>query len=120
MGFVFKDTRSADELQHMFLKVRRKPGHEHDLPIVCEGDIVEDPLNFPLKFLVAPGITVGAFMFYVRKCARIKAHEALFFFFGDKQTIYSPSLSIQEVYDASKDKSGFLFVTVMKESVFGI
>lgn len=128
MKFAFKESKTPDELQSLFLRLRRRTDTRFHIPIICEGDVFvsnenddTNPSNSPLKFLVFPEITVGEFMWQVKKklTPALNPTEAIFFLFGG-DTAMPPSRIMSEVYEQCKDSSGFLFVAVMRENVFGL
>lgn len=119
MKFTFKESHSPSALQQQFLQVRRRnDGTGYFIPIICEGAGLQRYPPRPMKFLVPPGITVGQFMHSVRKRITVSPSDALFFLFGGT-TVVSPSLLVSDAYNEHKDPSGFLFVGVFSETVFG-
>ncbi len=118
MVYSFEFKKKSD-LQDTYLRLRRKVPHH--IPIICEGDFLnadEGREGKPLKFLVSPNISVAEFISFLRKNLRIKSSEGVFILMGG-HTAVPATMGITEVYDLYKDESGFLFVAVMKENVFG-
>lgn len=70
------------------------------------------------KFLVNGDITMGQFMFTIRKRVKINSEEALFLFLENGQMPPNSEL-LSIVYNNNKSKSGFLILKLKKESVFG-
>jgi GABA(A) receptor-associated protein len=70
------------------------------------------------KYLV-PDITVGQFLYILRKKLSIAEHEGVFLFFGDKQTLVSNSESMLKVYEDHRSDDFYVYVAVAAESVFG-
>ncbi len=68
------------------------------------------------KFLVPRDMTVGAFLFMVRKRMVLPAEKALFVFVGNSLPVGSTRMS--EVY-ATHGRNGYLTVTCAGESTFG-
>ncbi len=71
------------------------------------------------KYLVPEDITVGQFLYIIRKRMNIKEHEGLFIFFGDNHALVSTSDNIMKVYNDHREKDLFLYAYICKESVFG-
>ena len=69
------------------------------------------------KYLVPFDLTVGQFMFVIRKRLKIEAEKALFLFFNN--TLQPASTPVSNVYKEYKDKDGFLYAIISLESVFG-
>jgi len=121
-SFNFKNEKSSLELQEMYLKLRRKLSSYH-IPVICEGDFIKDANKGTnkgdfLKYLVSPTLTVAEFIFFIRKNLRIKSNEGLFVLFNGEFAVPA-TRQMTEVYEEYKDPSGFLYVAVMKENVFG-
>lgn len=89
------------------------------LPIIVE--IAENSSLPPLdknKYLVPTDLTMGQFMFVVRKRITLNSDQALFLFL-DNDVIPAQTDTIMQVYSKHKSPCGFLFITVSTESVFG-
>ena len=69
------------------------------------------------KFLVPRDITVGQFLFVIRKRIKLDSKAALFIFIDNK--IPSTSSLIGSIYDTDKNKDLFLYVTYSGENTFG-
>jgi GABA(A) receptor-associated protein len=91
------------------------------IPIICEKNLrdVRTPSIDKHKYLVPFNITVGQFMYVIRKRLRILKEDAIFLFIGDKNVIVPIHMSMDQVYDQFKNKDGFLYIIYSKENVFG-
>ena len=70
------------------------------------------------KYLAPYDITMGQFSVVIRKRLELNKEEALFFFIND--TVIPPqNVMMNQIYKEHKDKDGFLYITVQKESTFG-
>ena len=70
------------------------------------------------KFLVPSDLTVGQFMYVIRKRIHLSAEQAIFLFVAGGTL--PPSVStLQAVYDQHHDEDGFLYMTYSGENVFG-
>lgn len=91
------------------------------IPIICEKNQRDNgtPNIDKNKYLVPHDITVGQFMYVIRKRLHLHAGDAIFFFVGDKHTIVPINMSMDQVYNLFKNKDGFLYIIYSKENVFG-
>ena len=70
------------------------------------------------KFLVPEDLTIGQFLFVIRKRISIKPEESLFLMInGD--ILATSSNTIGSTYHDYKDEDGFLYFTYCGENVFG-
>ncbi len=69
------------------------------------------------KYLVPKTITVGQFLFILRKRMKLSSDKALFIFIG--HTLPSSSQTMAELYATHKSTDGALRITCTSESVFG-
>jgi len=90
-------------------------------PIICEKNWkdVSLPNIDKHKYLVPNTITIGQFMYVIRKRIKLQSEQALFLFVGDDKTILPVNTSIDDAYYRYKNKDGFLYVMYSKENVFG-
>jgi GABA(A) receptor-associated protein len=88
-------------------------------PIICEK--APNQKGLPdidkKKYLVPDELTIGQFIYVVRKRMTLRPDEALFLFINNK--IISTTSTIGHVYFCEKDPDGFLYVQYSKENVFG-
>ena len=91
------------------------------LPVVCSEHKSSGVTLSKNKFLVSPGMTIGQFLYYVRKSVSspcTPAH-ALFLFVGSEHTIPRVSDAMRDVHEKHKDSDGILYITVCGENTFG-
>ena len=88
-------------------------------PVICQksNSQIDLPDIDKKKYLVPNDLTIGQFMFIIRKRIKLRADEGIFLFIGDQ--IISSSSIIGHVYDLYKESDGFLYVYYSKENVFG-
>lgn len=88
-------------------------------PIICEKSF--NQLDLPdidkKKYLVPNDLTIGQFIYVIRKRMQLKSEEALFLFINNK--IMSASAIIGNIYPQERDVDGFLYIQYAKENVFG-
>lgn len=70
------------------------------------------------KFLVPHDLTIGQFMYVIRKRIKLAPDQAIFLFVASGTL--PPSVStLQVVYDQHCNEDGFLYMTYSGENVFG-
>jgi GABA(A) receptor-associated protein len=69
------------------------------------------------KFLVPGDLTVGQFVFIIRKRIKLNQEQALFIFINNQ--LPPNSSLISSIYRAHKSDCGFLFIHYSGESTFG-
>ncbi len=89
------------------------------IPIVCERS--SRSANIPdidkQKYLVPMDLTIGQFMFVIRKRMKIAPEIAIYLFING--TIPPTSAIVSKLYHDSKDKDGFLYLEYSGENTFG-
>ena len=70
------------------------------------------------KFLVPADLTIGQFMYVIRKRIKLAPEQAIFLFVGGG-TLPASVATLQAVYDSHKDEDGFLYMTYSGENFFG-
>lgn len=70
-----------------------------------------------IKYLVPNDLTVGQFIYIIRKRIKIEPEKAIFMFFNN--TLAPTSSLISYVYNQYKDDDGFLYSEISLESTFG-
>eukprot|EP00441_Pelagodinium_beii_P017087 CAMPEP_0197655346 /NCGR_PEP_ID=MMETSP1338-20131121/39400_1 /TAXON_ID=43686 ORGANISM="Pelagodinium beii, Strain RCC1491" /NCGR_SAMPLE_ID=MMETSP1338 /ASSEMBLY_ACC=CAM_ASM_000754 /LENGTH=117 /DNA_ID=CAMNT_0043230975 /DNA_START=268 /DNA_END=618 /DNA_ORIENTATION=+ len=88
------------------------------VPVICEKDSRSDvPDIDKKKYLVPADLTVGQFVYVIRKRIKLPPEKAIFVFINN----YLPPTSslMSAAYDTHKDKDGFLYITYSGENTFG-
>jgi GABA(A) receptor-associated protein len=94
---------------------QRFPGR---VPIIVERAKNSDvPLIDKKKYLCPDTLTIGQFIYVVRKRLSLPPEKALFLFV--KNTLPMASSFLREVYAQYRDIDGFLYMTYAGESTFG-
>lgn len=86
--------------------VEKKDDNNQDIPDIDKK-----------KFLVPNDLTVGQFIYVVRKRISLEPEKALFCFIRD--SIPSTNTLMSELYDEHCDEDGFLYVSYTGENTFG-
>ena len=89
------------------------------IPIICER--LKTSINCPLidkkKYLVPRGLTIGHFLFVVRRRLKLPPEKAIFLFINNN--LMSSTQQIGEIYKKNKNADGFLYIYYSDENVFG-
>lgn len=90
------------------------------VPLVCEKadrDRTKIPRIDKKKYLVPADLTVGQFLYVIRKRIELQPETALFLFCAN--SIPANTDLIATVYEEYKDEDGFLYVQYSGENTFG-
>jgi GABA(A) receptor-associated protein len=89
------------------------------IPIICERNSKDNsaPHIDKNKFLVPNDLTVGQFIYVIRKRMHLNPTEALFIFINGN--IVPTHSTMSYIYPTLKDVDGFLYITYAKETTFG-
>lgn len=114
----FKSKHSiTDRLQESSRILQKYPER---IPIICEKS--KNSNNVPdldkSKYLVPSDLTIGQFMFVIRKRMKLSSEQAIFLFVNN--SIPSTNAIIYEIYHSYKDEDGFLYITYSGENTFGL
>lgn len=112
----FKVEHNLDQRKQESERIRAK--YPERVPVICEKT---DRSNVPeidkKKYLVPGDLTVGQFMYVIRKRLKLPAEQAIFLFING---VIPPAAAIlNQVYDEHKDQDGFLYITYSGENTFG-
>lgn len=88
------------------------------IPVIVEKAEKSDIPNIDKKkYLVPADLTVGQFVYVIRKRIKLSAEKAIFIFIDN---VLPPTGAIMSaIYDEKKDVDGFLYVTYSGENTFG-
>ncbi|CDK28489.1 unnamed protein product [Kuraishia capsulata CBS 1993] len=91
---------------------------EDRIPVICERAENSDiPEIDKRKYLVPRDLTVGQFVYVIRKRMKLPSEKAIFIFVNDKLPPTASYMSL--VYENEKDEDGFLYVVYSGENTFG-
>ncbi|CAK7901762.1 autophagy-related protein 8 [[Candida] anglica] len=112
----FKDDHPFEKRKAEATRILQK--FDDRIPVICEkvekSDIVEIDKR---KYLVPSDLTVGQFVYVIRKRIKLPSEKAIFIFVND---ILPPTAALlSTVYDEHKDDDGFLYVLYSGENTFG-
>ena len=113
----FRDTYSLEQRSSEARRIRDK--YPDRIPVVVERDPRSDiPLIDKKKYLVPQDLTVGQFMYVIRKRIKLSPEQALFFF-TDKNRLPPTACLLSRLYKQEKDQDFFLYLTYASENTFG-
>ena len=69
------------------------------------------------KYIVPDDMTVGQFVYVVRKKIKLKAGQALFFF--SNNVLVPNTANLKDIYEKNKNENGFLYIEYSSENTFG-
>ncbi len=89
------------------------------IPIICEraSRNADVPLIAKCKFLAPAQMTIGQFMYVIRRNLSLPPEKALFLFVGT--SLPTTQTLVRELYSDFVDEDGFLYIKYSGESVFG-
>ena len=113
----FKTEHSFETRQTESARIRAK--YPERIPVICEKNNSNDsiPNIDKRKYLVPSELTVGQFIYVIRKRIRLPPEKAIFIFIN--HTIPPSSAVMSTIYDLEKDEDGFLYVSYSGENTFG-
>lgn len=90
------------------------------MPIICEraSRNADVPIIQKHKFLAPANMTIGQFIYIIRKNLSLPPEKALFLFVGT--TLPTTQTLMRELYMDHVDDDGFMYIKYSGESVFGV
>ena len=88
------------------------------LPIICEVHHKSDLVLDKHKYLVPHDLTIGQFIYVLRRRIKLPPEKAIYLFTGRNQ-MPPTSMLLSKIYAESKDEDGFLYFMINSESTFG-
>lgn len=112
----FKSKHSFEKRRKESMNIIEK--YPDRLPVIVEKQETSDVVNIDKnKFLVPCDLTVGQFVYIIRKRMKMPPEKAIFIFVNNQIPMQSSIMSA--VYNRSKDKDGFLYIKYAGENTFG-
>ncbi|KAK9479946.1 autophagy protein Atg8 ubiquitin like protein [Lipomyces japonicus] len=92
--------------------------YERRIPVICEKVEKSDIATIDKKkYLVPSDLTVGQFVYVIRKRIRLAPEKAIFIYVDD---VLPPTAALMgSIYEEHKDEDGFLYITYSGENTFG-
>ncbi|CAL9015149.1 unnamed protein product [Prunus brigantina] len=112
----FKLDHSLERRQAEAGRIREK--YPDRVPVIVEKAARSNiPDIDKKKYLVPADLSVGQFVYVVRKRIKLEAEKAIFVFV--KNTLPPTAAVMSTIYEENKDEDGFLYLTYSGENVFG-
>ena len=114
----FKQTHSFEERFNETQRIMEK--YPDRIPVICErakNAAKECPDIDKHKYLVPNDLTIGQFVYVIRKRLKLPPEKAIFIFINGM--IPPSSFLIFNIYDCYKDSDGYLYVNYTFENTFG-
>jgi GABA(A) receptor-associated protein len=122
INFEFKRTHSLDKRKKEAERILKK--YPERIPVIVEGD--KSDKNAPTidkrKYLVPKDLTMGQFVYVIRKRINLNPEQALFVFKVDKAGNYklpSTSALMHLLYKETMHIDGFMYLKYGREKTFG-
>ena len=114
--FKFQKDFSLEERKKESDKIKSK--YNDRIPIIVEKSLNSDITNIDKhKFLVPNDITIGQFVYIIRKRIKLAPEKSLYIFINN---IIPPTAnSMNTIYEEHKNEDGFLYITYGGENTFG-
>lgn len=104
--------KRIDEANHIIKK------YPDRVPVIVEKAGKTDiPDIDKKKYLVPSDLTVGQFVYVIRKRIKLTPEQAIFLFVNN--TLPATASLMSQIYKEHKDKDGFLYISYSGESTFG-
>ncbi|KAJ3035538.1 ubiquitin-like protein atg8 [Rhizophlyctis rosea] len=112
----FKDDHPFEKRKQEAEKIRQK--YPDRIPCIVEKAEKSDIATIDKKkYLVPCDLTVGQFVYVIRKRIKLSPEKAIFIFVNN---VLPPSSSLlSQVYQEHKDEDGFLYIIYSSENTFG-
>lgn len=112
----FKDEHPIEKRKSEADRIRIK--YPDRIPVIAEKASKSDiPDIDKKKYLVPADLSMGQFVYVIRKRIKLPADQAIFIFVGN--SIPPASSLMSQIYKEYADKDGFLYVTFSGENCFG-
>jgi GABA(A) receptor-associated protein len=115
---LFKNQHNFKERESESNRIMSK--YPDRVPFICQRSqkaFHDSPYIDKTKYLVPKDLTMGQFLYVIRKRLKLPSEKALFIFVNN----YIPSTSqmAMDIYNRHKDPDGFLYLYYSCENTFG-
>ncbi|KAI7900249.1 autophagy protein Atg8 ubiquitin like protein [Cokeromyces recurvatus] len=113
----FKQKYSFDTRKKESERIRQK--YPDQVPVICEKIIKNDISTVDKKkYLVPVDLTIGQFIYVIRKRIKLSPEKAIFIFINGILPPVSETMKV--VFNKYKDEDGFLYIKYSGENTFGL
>ena len=111
----FKEKHSFEKRVDESARIMEK--YPNRIPVICQKIYTANdiPDIDRVKYLVPNDLSMGQFLYIIRKRIKIEPEKAIYIFINK----IAGSQIMMDIYDNNKDKDGFLYVYYTGESTFG-
>ncbi|KAJ6256603.1 ubiquitin-like protein atg8, variant 2 [Drechslerella dactyloides] len=104
----FKDEHTFEKRKAEAERIRQK--YTDRIPVICEKVEKSDIATIDKKkYLVPADLTVGQFVYVIRKRIKLSPEKAIFIFVDE---VLPPTAALMSsIYEEHKDEDGFLYIT---------
>merc|ERR1711939_559073 len=114
--FAYKQDHPMDKRSAEAARIREK--YPDRIPVICEKEPRSDiPPVDKRKYLIPMDLTVGQFVYVIRKRISIPPEKAIFIFVNN--TLPPTAALMSTVYEQHKDEDGFMYMMYSGENTFG-
>jgi len=112
----FQQEHPLEKRQAEALRIRDK--YPDRIPVIVERAERSDiPDIDKKKYLVPADLTVGSFVYVIRKRIKLSPEKAIFIFVNN---VLPPTAALMSsIYEEHKNDDGFLYITYSGENTFG-
>ncbi|KAI4715407.1 hypothetical protein E4T48_08403 [Aureobasidium sp. EXF-10727] len=109
----FKDEHPFEKRKAEAERIRQK--YTDRIPVICEKVEKSDIATIDKKkYLVPSDLTVGQFVYVIRKRIKLSPEKAIFIFVDE---VLPPTAALMSsIYEEHKDEDGFLYITYVTRS----
>uniref|UniRef100_A0A6C0LLG5 Autophagy-related protein n=1 Tax=viral metagenome TaxID=1070528 RepID=A0A6C0LLG5_9ZZZZ len=95
--------------------------HPDKIPIIIEkgGNDITIPDIDRTKYLCPDDLSVGQFVYVIRRRINLPPEKAMFIFIGSKNLLPPTSETMSTLYKDHKNKDGFLYINYFGENTYG-
>lgn len=112
----FKQEHTLDKRKAEAARIKEK--YPDRIPVIVEKAEKSDiPDIDKKKYLVPSDLTVGQFVYVIRKRIKLSPEKAIFIFV--KNVLPPTAALMSSIYEDHKDEDGFLYITYSGENTFG-
>jgi len=112
----FKDQHPFDKRKAEAARIRVK--YPDRIPVISEKSEKSEIADIDKKkYLVPADLTMGQFVYVIRKRIKLPPDQAIFIFVNN--TLPPAAALMSQIYKEHADEDGFLYVTYSGESTFG-
>jgi GABA(A) receptor-associated protein len=113
----FKSKFRYEERKKEATNIKRK--YPYRIPIIVEkkqnSQVIDIDKN---KYLAPAHLTVGQFVYVIRKCLKLPPEQAIFIFIHNQ--IPNQASLLSAIYEEFKDDDEFLYIKYTGENTFGL